>query len=292
MTGTRITVDAPGLFTTVQDLGRPGYAQLGISACGAADELALRIGNLLVGNDANAAALEMTVTGGTFGFDRDIVVALTGASCDAPGWQPFETRQVRAGRLRDGARTYLCVRGGIDAPLVLGSASTHVASRIGGGPLKRGDVLRAGSRSIRAPRWSGLGWRPARDTAIRVTSGPQADWFDPGMLVGSVWMVEPESNRAGVRLRGSRIHQRRPGQLLTEGVSLGAIQVPAGGQPIILFVDQQTTGGYPKLANVITADLWRVGQLRPGDDAGFELVTIDEALGLLHEQERKLAEII
>jgi biotin-dependent carboxylase-like uncharacterized protein len=292
LTGTRIVVESPGLFTTVQDLGRPGYAHLGISVCGAADQLALRMGNLLVGNDANAAALEMTAAGGSFAFERATVVALTGATAEAPMWKPFETREIRVGTLREGARAYLCVRGGIDAPLVLGSASTHAASGLGGGPLKRGDVLRAGSRAIREPRWAGIHSRPLPEPVLRVTDGPQADWFSGRDLFETEWTVQQDSNRAGVRLAGPPIEQGRPDQLLTEGVSLGAVQVPAGGQPIILFVDQQTTGGYPKIANVITADLWRVGQLRPGDSVRFEPLDIDEALRCLQEQERKVAELI
>jgi biotin-dependent carboxylase-like uncharacterized protein len=290
--GTRITVESAGLLTTVQDLGRPGYAHLGISACGAADELAFRIGNLLVGNDANAPALEMTAVGGTFAFDHEAVVAVTGASCDVRAWQPCQTRQVRVGTLRDGVRAYLCVRGGIDAPLVLGSASTHVSSGLGGRPVKRGDVLVVGDRAVREPRWPGVSWRPELDGGLRVTEGPQADWFDASGFYSNPWKVLPESNRAGVRLQGTAVQQRVSRQLLTEGVSLGAVQVPAGGQPIILFVDQQTTGGYPKIANVISADLWRVGQLRPGDGVHFEQVTIERALGLLRDQERRLAELI
>jgi biotin-dependent carboxylase-like uncharacterized protein len=280
-----ITVEAAGLFTIVQDLGRPGYAHLGISLSGAADELAFRIGNLLVGNDANAPALEMTAVGGSFSFQSDTVVALTGATCAEQMWRPFETRHVRAGALSEGARTYLCVRGGIRVPLVLGSASSP--RQVG-----RGDVLAIGERAVRKPRWAGIDWRPKRGNLLRVTAGPQADWFAEGALLRSRYTVEPNSNRAGLRLRGAVIEQRQLRQLLTEGVSLGAVQVPAGGQPIVLFVDQTTTGGYPKIANVITADLWRVGQLRPGDELRFELVTIEQALQSLSEQEELVVRLV
>jgi biotin-dependent carboxylase-like uncharacterized protein len=280
-----ITVEAPGFFTTVQDLGRPGYAHLGISLSGAADALALRIGNLLVGNDANAAALEMTAVGGTFRFERETVVAITGANCDVQTWQPFPARHVRVGAVTGGARAYLCVRGGIGVPLVLGSASSPVQ-------LKRGRVLPIGDRTVRAPRRQGLRRPPERGNVVRVTAGPQADWFADGALYTSTYTVEPNSNRAGLRLTGAPVQQREPRQLLTEGVSLGAVQVPAGGQPIVLFVDQTTTGGYPKVANVITADLWRVGQFRPGDHLRFEPVTIEQALQLLREQEELVATLI
>jgi biotin-dependent carboxylase-like uncharacterized protein len=279
-----ITVESPGLFTTVQDLGRPGYAHLGVSLSGAADELALRIGNLLVGNPENAAALEMPAVGGTFVFDSDTVVALTGATCEAEMWRPFRTRRVRVGWLSDGARAYLCVRGGIGVPLVLGSASSERQ-------IKRGDVLRIGNQATREPRWSGTEWRPERGTVLRVTAGPQAEWFAEGALFASEYTVEPNSNRTGLRLRGAGIEHREHRQLVTEGVSLGAVQVPAGGQPIVLFVDQTTTGGYPKIANVIAADLWRVGQLRPADRLRFEPVKMQVALELLLEQEERLAEL-
>jgi biotin-dependent carboxylase-like uncharacterized protein len=280
-----ITVDAPGLFTTVQDLGRPGYAHLGISVSGAADELALRIGNLLAGNAENAAALEMTAVGGTFAFDSDTVIALTGGSCEVQMWRPFTSRRVRVGQLSDGARTYLCVRGGIGGPVVLGSASSDR-------PLRRGDVLPIGGAAAREPLWAGIDGRPERSSVLRVTAGPQAHWFAEGTLFASEYTVEPNSNRTGLRLRGARVEQHQARQLLTEGVSLGAVQVPANGQPIVLFVDQTTTGGYPKIANVIAADLWRVGQLRPGDAVRFEAVTIEQALGLLREQEQLVAKLI
>jgi antagonist of KipI len=286
-----LTVEIAGLLTTVQDLGRPGYAHLGISLSGAADELALRIGNLLVGNDANTPALEMTATGGTFRFNRETVVAVTGAACDAPMWKPFATRELRVGQLNGGARAYLCVRGGLNAPRVFGSASVHVPSGIGGRALRRGDTLRVGSDAPREPRWQGTGWTPERSRVLRVTAGPQAGWFDRSTFFNSAYAVDPNSNRAGLRLRGPAVTAPSR-ELLTEGVSLGAVQIPASGQPIVLFVDQTTTGGYPKIANVIMADMWRVGQLRPGDEVNFEQVLIEQALELLREQERKISELL
>ena len=167
----RLHVLAPGMLTTVQDLGRFGYAHYGISASGAADPLALRAANLLVGNAENAAALEMTLTGGEFAFESPAVVALAGADFGASiaTWQPVEVRAgeiVRCPSARDGARCYLAVRGGFDVPLVMGSASVHVMTGVGGRPLRRGDVLPVGSAAVRKPR------RPARGVPIRGAAQP------------------------------------------------------------------------------------------------------------------------
>lgn len=280
-----IVVEAPGLLTTVQDLGRPGYAHLGVSASGAADMLALRAGNRLVGNDEAAPALEMTLAGGTFRFEQDAVVALAGSDFGAETWRPFAVQAgetLRLGQSRAGARCYLCVRGGIETPLVLGSASVHVLTGLGGRPLRRGDVLRIGPPPPRPPLWRGRQWDRDRLAPLRVTRGPQADWFRRG-LDGLTYHVREESNRMGLRLKGPRFLQR--GELLTEGAPLGAVQIPPGGEPLILFVEHQTTGGYPKIANVISADFWKLGQLRPRDPVRFETVTFERARALLLEQE-------
>jgi antagonist of KipI len=290
-------VKSPGLFTTVQDLGRESFGPMGVSPSGAADSLALRVGNRLVGNSEGAAALEMTLTGGEFEFDQDTVVALTGSDFGA-GLELWRAHLIEAGQIlrfgptRTGARCYMCVRGGIDVPLFLGSASTHVLSGLGGfegRPLRKGDRLRIG------PSVPGFRERHSpifeyRKT-IQVTKGPQWDWFTPASrdsFFGTVYRLTEECNRMGLRLEGSPLETRR-GNMISEGVPLGAIQVPASGQPIILFVEQQTTGGYPKIANVISADLPSVGQLRPRDEIRFALVTPAAALALLREQEQRLA---
>ena len=288
-----IRVISPGLLTTVQDLGRPGYAHLGISASGAADALSLRAGNLLVGNAEGAAALEMTLAGATFQFGSHAVVALTGADFEAsiPMWTTVEMKpgeQVRCGHARSGARCYLCVSGGIEVPPVLGSASTHLLTGLGGlegRALKRGDVLQTkwGGR----PRLQRVS-RPApiSNIIIRVTSPTNAE-----ALCRTPWEVQPDSDRMGLRLRGPAL-DRQTGHMLTEGVPLGAVQVPPDGQPIILFVEHQTTGGYPKIANVISADFHAVGQLRPRDRIRFEQVSIDAALTLLNAQEEWLHSLV
>jgi antagonist of KipI len=276
----------------VQDLGRSGYAHLGISACGAADALSLRAGNLLVGNPEGAAALEMTLAGGVFEFERDAVIALTGADFDAG--IPMGTavavkagEHVRCGRARSGARGYLCAQGGIDVPLVLGSASTHLMTGLGGfegRALRRGDVVRVGEAWREAPR--GAKWFSEGQTEIRVTSTG-----DASELCGASWRVKEDSDRMGLRLSGPALPMRT-GHMLTEGVPLGAVQVPPDGQPIVLFVDHQTTGGYPKIANVVSADFHAVGQLRPGDKIEFAEVSIETALLLLRAQEERLHSLV
>ena len=267
----------------MQDLGRPGYAHLGISASGAADALSLRAGNLLAGNAEGAPALEMTLSGGTFEFESDAVVAITGADFDAniPLWTAVEVKsgdRVRCGHARSGARCYLCVRGGIQVPLVLGSASTHLLTGLGGlegRALKRGDVLAIGEAAVRPYRANLRASPPGLGSTIRVTAPT-----DARALCTSAWQVQEDSNRMGLRLRGLAL-ANYTGDMLTEGVPLGAIQVPPDGQPIILFVEHQTTGGYPKIANVISADFHIVGQLRPRDQVRFEQVSMDAALTLL-----------
>lgn len=290
----RIRVISPGLQTTVQDLGRFGWAHFGISASGAADPIALRAGNLLVGNAENAAALEMTLMGGVFEFESDAVIALTGSDFGAglPLWTTVEIRAgqtVRCGGTRSGARCYLAVRGGLDVPKVMGSASTHVMTGVGGRPLRAHDTLLVGDAAVRLP---GGPFQPVLSGSgpLRVTAGPQADRF-ANDLYHCGYTVSEESNRMGLRLRGPAIPSP-PGQMLTEGTPLGAIQVPPDGQPIILFVEHQTTGGYPKPANVITADFWRLGQLRPRDTVSFELIGLEAALSLLQEQERQLYSLL
>ena len=307
-----ILVQAPGLFTTVQDLGREGFGPMGVSASGAADAISLRIGNRLAGNAEGAAGLEMTLVGGAFIFERDAVIALTGADfgtlldqMTVPIWS---STQVKAGQTltlgpsssgaRSGARSYLCVQGGIVVEPFLGSASTHVLSGLGGfegRALRKGDRLEIGEgnsllrkRTVSPEALERL--RPRK--VLRVTEAPQSDWFGESgweMLLGSTFRVSEQSNRMGIRLEGPKIAVDARREMITEGVSLGAIQVTPSGQPIILFVEQQTTGGYPKIANVISADFHSLGQLRPRDEVRFERIEMDEALALLREQEELLA---
>jgi antagonist of KipI len=303
-----IEVQAPGLLTTVQDLGREGFGPMGVSPSGAADPVSLRLGNRLVGNPDVAAGLEMTLLGGKFFFPEGATVALAGSdfgpSLDDAPVQLWTSVQVKPrqtlclGPTRSGARCYLCVQGGIAEEPFLGSASTHLLSALGGHQgraLRKGDVLNIGSsprrfrkRTLAAKALSYFAPRKL----LRVTPGPQSDSFPESsqrLFYASTYRVSEESNRMGLRLEGPPIPQRSGGQMITEGVSLGAVQITAGGLPIILFVEQQTTGGYSKIANVISADLSNLGQLRPRDEIRFEPVGWDMARSLLIEQEKFLA---
>jgi len=306
-----IEVRAPGLLTTVQDLGREGFGPMGVSPSGAADAVALRIGNRLLGNAEGAAALELTLLGGTFFFREAAVVALTGSNfaptLDDQRVETWSSVEIRAGQTlqmgptQAGARSYLCVRGGIDVKLFLGSASTHLLSGLGGfegRALRKGDVLKVAraSEGFRTFRKRNLARcaleKLAPRKVLRVTAGPQSDWFSEEvqkMFYAGTYRVTEETNRMGLRLEGAAIASAAGGEMISEGVSLGAVQMTAGGLPIILFVEQQTTGGYPKIANVISADLNSLGQLRPRDEIRFESVEMETAHSLLVEQEKLLA---
>jgi antagonist of KipI len=302
-----IRVKSAGMFSTLQDLGRYGYSHLGISVVGAADRLSLRIANLLLGNDENASALEMTLLGATLEFEERHMLALTGADCDAKvGTSPVRPGEaveipaggvLKCGGMKTGARCYLAVQGGFDVPPVMGSTATDVRGGFGGFEgrrLKAGDVLpvRRSSGSSRTRKLKpGALAAVARHDTIRLTRGAQQEWFGTDafeVLFSSAYSISDQSDRTGLRLKGQSLQPREKSQLLTDGIPLGAIQVPQDGQPIILFVDQQTTGGYPKIANVIMADMHHVGQLRPHDQVRFHEVSIPRAITLLKEQEEWL----
>ncbi len=296
---------APGFQTTIQDAGRFGFAHLGVSPAGAADVFAFRLGNRLVYNSENTAALEMTLIGGTFLFECDSFIALTGAACDAhlerdvvPCWQSLHVQAgqtLRCGPMRNGARTYLCMHGGIKIPAVMNSASTHVQTRIGGWQgraLKKGDALEIVARA------SSLPLRPLRAPAsaqnylreknlLRLTRGPQTDFFPLAafdILTSTPYLVTAASNRVGLRLKGEALARMPHEEMLTEGMTCGAVQVPSDGQPILLCVEPPTTGGYPKIAHVISADLPRVGQLRPREEVRFQFSAYETARELYLQQ--------
>jgi biotin-dependent carboxylase-like uncharacterized protein len=303
-----IQVQSPGLLTTVQDLGREGFGPLGVSPSGAADPISLRIGNRLVANPESAAALEMTLLGGAFLFPQGATIALTGSDFGATLdgarldlWKSTEVtpgQTLRVGSTQSGARCYISVHGGIAVKSFLGSASTHLLSGLGGyegRALRKGDVLNINDEvtSFRkktiAPQTLD---QLAPRKVLRVTPGPQSEWFPESSLRAfceNTYRVAEESNRMGLRLEGQPIARESNREMITEGVSLGAVQITASGLPIILFVEQQTTGGYPKIANVISADLHSLGQLRPRDQIRFEQVSWERARSLLLQQEHLLA---
>jgi antagonist of KipI len=302
-----LVVESPGLLTTVQDLGRPGFGPVGVSPSGSADPISLRLGNLLVGNEPGAAGLEMTLVGGIFVFPEGGVIAITGADfgaridgCPAERWTTHRLSpgaKLSLGGTQDFARSYLVIAGGIQVPLFLGSASTHLLSGLGGyegRALRKGDILQIGTakpkslpQRIAESVLSSL--RPG--TVFRVTEGPQIEAFSEEVtqvFFRNAFRVCEESDRTGLRLEGPKLGSHLPGEMITEGVPLGAIQVTPSGQAIILFVEQQTTGGYPKIANVIGVDLHRMGQLRPRMEIRFERVSLAVARSLWIEQDRLL----
>ena len=251
-----IRVAKPGLATTVQDLGRFGFAHLGLSPCGAADQISFRLANLLVGNSENSPALEMTLQGATLEFERPAVIAVTGAVCNCKigsyRMPMFTAVEVPAGGVLQcsnstgGARFYLAVQGGIDVPLIMDSASTDTRGKFGGFDgrlLRAGDVLRINGRPGMRSRAILPGALDAlrRAGPIRVTRGSHSDWFTDETLakfLESEYRVTEQADRAGLRLAGEPVVPRERRQLLTDGIPLGAVQVPQDGQPIILFVDQ------------------------------------------------------
>lgn len=292
-----------GLQSTVQDQGRFGYAHLGVSASGAADNFSLIIGNILVGNPKHYAGIEMTIIGDKYRFKSDAYIALTGSEFEAeldnnsiPFWKRL---LIKKGQILDirstknGARCYLCVAGGINIKDVMGAKTTHLTSGIGGlhgRILKKLDELDFGLLDDSIKPIQNLNDSITTDTKIiKVTKGVQWSWFDKNQknkLFQHQYQVEELSNRMGLRLFGNAIKTNRENEITTAGISLGSIQIPGGGQPIISFVEHQTTGGYPIIANVISADIRKVGQLKAGDCFQFELISLGSAEKLKVDQEK------
>jgi antagonist of KipI len=303
-----IRILEPGPQTTVQDLGRAGQLRYGIPPSGPVDRFAFVVANRLVGNADGAAALECTLIGPRFEVDAAGAVAVTGADmsvtvngAEAPRWATIALKAgdvVKLGPARAGVRSYIAFTGGLDVPLVLGSRSTYVRGRLGGldgRALRRGDTPRvlSGPALVRPRRVArrALPDYPGED-AIRVVLGPQADRFtDAGVrvLLGSAYEVLPQSDRMGARLSGPRIEHARGHDIISDGIALGSIQVPGDGQPIVLLVDRQSTGGYTKVATVCSCDVGRIGQTRPGQSLRFQAVAVAEAHRLLRESDAVLA---
>jgi biotin-dependent carboxylase-like uncharacterized protein len=302
-----LKVLAPGLHTTVQDLGRLGWQAQGVPVSGALDAESLRLGNALVGNPPGAAALEILLAGPTIEVAADTVrVALAGIGArlsQAPAWRSLMLRrgeilQVSLGR--ESVCAYLAVEGGIAVPDVLGSASTYVRAGLGGldgRALRAGDLVPIGLP--RAPERAELRLPSlppdAPDRPIRVILGPQREFFTVeavAALLEAEFRVSNSADRMGLRLDGPPLRHRDGWDIVSDAIPTGAIQVPGSGQPIVLLADHQTTGGYPKIATVVAADLPRVGRRRPGDAVRFAAVAIEEAELLARAAERQLAELV
>lgn len=316
-----ITVLEPGPLTTVQDAGRIGYAAQGYRSCGAADSYAYRLGNALVGNPVGAAVLECTLRGVTLRFETDTVFALTGAESpaaldDAPAayYAPLLAQAgsvLRMGTAASGLRSYLAVGGGIATPPVLGSRSTDLKCRIGGlagRKLAKNDFLptrpcdtrtlwkKITARSLNRPIHDGLvchGTHPVRAEGakklplLRAVAGPQQAAFTDKALhdfTHSIYTLTPDCDRMACRLAGPIIETVRGSDILSDGIAAGSVQVSTNGQPIVMLADHQTTGGYAKIATVISADLPMLAQLRPGQSVCFTFVTPQQAVQAARRQ--------
>ncbi len=316
-----IRVIKPGLHTTVQDLGRPGWRKDGVAEGGAMDRFALRTANLLVGNAEGEAGLELTLAGPVLEMERDLLIAVCGATMppsidgeELPLWRPVWVRAgavISFGTAYSGCRAYVAAAGGIAAERALGSRGTDTRAGIGGvagRALQRGDELRCGAEPPRAAAWrAALAARAAAEPQGRRRNWAAPGWFAPPFAYGGAsedgirlrvmpgaeygqfreaartalmqerFRVAPASDRMGVRLEGPPLERSGSAELLSHGVVAGTVQVPAGGAPIILAADCQTTGGYPKLAHVISVDLPLLAQSKPGDWITFSQVTLAEA---------------
>ena len=313
-----------GLQTTVQDLGRLGQQRAGIPVCGAMDRLALRIGNMLVGNDDGDASLEASLVGPAITFDQPALIAITGgdlgATINGNDVTPWHAISVPSGATlrclqpRVGCRSYIAIAGGIDVPRVFGSRSTYLRAQFGGyegRSLRSGDVLLMGESSARSKRiadslresgaaavtarWSltnSLRPQYSDDPVVRLIGGAQFDLLDDDSrdrLTSETFHISPSSDRMGYRLTGVPLSLQKPVELLSEGVAFGTVQLPPGGEPIVLMADHQTTGGYPRVGEVASIDLPLVAQLKPGDRIRFRVIPVDEAQELYLAQERDLA---
>ena len=297
-----MTVIKPGWLTTVQDLGRYGYQQYGVPVSGAMDRRSFIVANRLVGNPDNDGGLEITINGPELLFEHDAIIAVTGADLSAsvngigiPQWTSVRIERgsrLAFGARRTGTRGYLAIAGGIDVPIVLGSRSTHTYSRTGGmqgRALGRGDVLICGKRPPRTRAAIGRTLpeklRPVYSTAtaLRVLPGPQVSAFGEEpltRLMSGSYQISTQSDRMGYRLEGPKLAQAEAREWISDGTAMCALQVPADEQPILLMADRQTTGGYPKIAVVISADLHLAAQLLPGESIQFKTTTLAEAQAL------------
>lgn len=297
-------VEDGGLLTTVQDEGRFHWQRYGVMVSGAMDQEAMRLANLLVGNPPGEAVLEATVLGPSLRFTEDEVIAITGADMSplldghaVPMYMALPVRrgQVLAlGTAQGGVRTYIAFAGGLDIPPVMGSRSTLLRAELGGfqgRKLRAGDVLPLAAPAGWLDRWSRRVLPPRAATpeevTIRVIPGPQEDRFQPESLetfLSAAYRVRPESDRMGYRLEGPPLVHSGGANIITDGIAFGSVQVPSDGMPIVMMADRQCTGGYTKIANVITVDLPQLAQCGPGIRLRFRAVTVEEAQTLLVRQ--------
>ncbi|WP_088007299.1 biotin-dependent carboxyltransferase family protein [Indiicoccus explosivorum] len=316
-----LTVRKGGPQTTVQDLGRTGYQRYGVIVSGAMDTYALRMANLLVGNNENEGGLEITLGGFSARFGQDGLVAVCGGemSADLDGrpvklWRPLFVPAgavLSFGAPKTGCRAYVAVAGGIDVPLVMDSKSTYLRAEIGGfqgRALKTDDEVPVGSlsgpqrRTVAAmrergffqPKWAVPAPPYSDDPIIRVMPGRQFRLFDEESrvrLFSEPFTVSLQSDRMGLRLEGHTLSLEEKQELISEAVAFGSIQVPPDGQPIVLMADRQTAGGYPKIGQIASIDLPLAAQLKPGDRITFEEISVEEGQWLYFHKERLIQEL-
>ena len=310
-----VLVLKPGMLTTVQDRGREGSAALGVSRAGAMDDVSLRIANALVGNEADMAAIEITLIGPRLRFERAATIALTGAECplridgaEAAAWRPVAIDAgavIEIGATKRGARAYLAVAGGFRVDAVLGSASTDINACLGpfdGHGLKEGNRLEFGVPQS-APRAKRVRWSvdprpwfdPDSEYPIRLMPGSHFDALDAASraaLFEVEFRIAPDSNRVGFRFDGPRLALSAPIELVSEPVASGTLQLPPGGQAIALMVEAPTIGGYPRIGQIAAVDRQRLAQRRPGDAVRFAAIDLDDAQTRYLERERELARLI
>ncbi|MBQ8801205.1 MAG: biotin-dependent carboxyltransferase family protein [Clostridium sp.] len=306
-----ITVLNPGLLTTVQDQGRIGYQQFGVSVSGVMDPRSASLANILVGNDEKEAVLECTMMGPQLQFDKANCIAITGGdlmpTLDGKPIPNYTAVKVEAGQVlkftmpKTGCRAFIAFAGGLDIPEVMGSRSTYMKAKIGGvegRKLAKGDVIgfRAPKAELKNMNFRSMAseFVPRKEYTVRVVLGPQDDYFtDAGIetFLTQVYSVTAEFDRMGCRLEGAVIQHKDGGDIISDGIAFGAIQVPSSGQPIIMLGDRQTTGGYTKIANVISADFRILAQLKQGDKVRFEKVSVKAAQDALLTQRAALKTI-
>lgn len=299
-----LNVIKPGLFSTVQDAGRIGYQQYGVIVSGAMDAVAFRIGNALL-KQQNKAAIEMTLLGGSYEFEKKTAIVLAGGKMHAtvndnqvPMYKVIPINRgdvLKCGAIRKGARSYLCIAGGFSVDEILGSRSTYLKAGLGGfhgRPLQASDSIPYGKSTIPYHTYQIKVDSFYERKPIRLLKGTEWHEFSPQMqqhFIEQHYTISLEADRMGYRLEGqSAISLEKPFNLLSEAVTIGTIQLPPSGQPILLMADRQTAGGYPKIAQIITADLHRVAQLIPKQPLHFELVTLEQAERAYFQLEQQL----
>lgn len=306
-----VKVITPGILTTVQDLGRYGYQEMGITTSGVMDAYSARIANALVGNDKNEALLEITFFGPTLQFEEDMVIAITGAPMNPkldkeaiPMWESLLVKSGQTlsfGKLEKGLRAYLAFGGELEIPIVNGSKSTLMKSLMGGyegRALKAKDELTV---KISSKAKAGQKILPAKIPdfspfqVLRVVLGPQEDAFTEkgihDLFCSGGYMVTKDFDRMGIRLKGESLEHKDSADIVSDGTVMGSIQVPASGLPIILMADRQTTGGYTKIGTIITPDIAKAAQLKAMDRICFEKVSLEEAQEIYREYETQLRQL-